>query len=231
MPQLSRKTKPVARYAVQDSAKLFELAFGQDEAVKNFKPDPVVDYELDTKVGTDPGHLHHLDALMKDGVQYRDLPLGLRKLVKPKRPLAKELRQQEDATGRTLEERQAIFDAFQFNIDYLSSLAEAGLPVNIIANEYDQLKTKYPVDQIELSLQEVNQQLLAKLKAEEKAAEYDNQKAAAQARSESSQEALRNELKAAKQLLEMQGQKATDNNVRDALLRNQAIEARQAGDE
>ena len=91
---------------VGDTTDLFLAAFGHDSELKNYTPEPILDYELNAKAGTDTGKLFTLDAYMKDGVQYRDLPMGLRELVKPKRPLAKELRQQEDETGMNLEQRE-----------------------------------------------------------------------------------------------------------------------------
>ena len=154
---------------VGDTTELFRAAFGHDTELKNFTPEPILDYELNAKPGTDTGKLFMLDALMKDGVQYRDLPNGLRDLVKPKRPLAKELRRQEDETGMTLEQREKLFEALQFNVDYLSSLQDVGMSSAIIAEEFAKLKERFPEQAIEETLAETNQQLLAQLKAEAKA--------------------------------------------------------------
>ena len=154
---------------VGDTTNLFLAAFGHDSELKNYTPEPILDYELNAKAGTDTGKLFTLDAYMKDGVQYRDLPNGLRDLVKPKRPLAKELRKQEDETGMSLEQREKLFDALQFNVDYLSSLQDVGMSPALIAEEYAKLKERFPEQAIEESLAETNQQLLAQIKAEAKA--------------------------------------------------------------
>ena len=144
---------------VGDTTHLFLAAFGHDSELKNYTPEPILDYELNAKAGTDTGKLFTLDAYMKDSVQYRDLPMGLRDLVKPKRPLAKELRQQEDETGMNLEQREKLFDALQFNVDYLSSLQDVGMSPALFAEEYAKLKERFPEQAIEESLAEANQQL------------------------------------------------------------------------
>lgn len=66
--------------------------------------------------------------------------MDLRYLVKLKRPLAKELRRQEDETGMSLEQKS--FDALHFNLDYLSELASAGLAAAMIADEYQKLNER-----------------------------------------------------------------------------------------
>lgn len=179
---------------VGDTTDLFLAAFGHDTELKNYTPEPILNYELDAKAGTDTGKLFTLDAYMKDGVQYRDLPNGLRALVKPKSPLAKELRRQEDETGMNLEQRKKLFDALQFNVDYLASLQEVGMSPEIIAEEYKKLKERCPEQAIDESLAQTNQQLLAKLKAEAKTKEV----AASQAKLADDEE--RNQAKVAQEI-------------------------------
>ena len=95
--------EPKGDLGIRKREPLFAIAFGVDTERKNYTPDPIIDYEVEHKRGADVGKLFMLDEAMKAGTQYRDLPLGLRELAKPKRPLAKELRRQEDETGMSLE--------------------------------------------------------------------------------------------------------------------------------
>lgn len=198
----------------KSSTELFQLAFGQDAAKKDYQAAPIVDYELSVSKG-DPAKLLLLDSRMKEGVQYRDLEIGLRDMVKPKRPLAKELRRQEDETGMNLDERQELFDALSFNCDYLSSLADAGLPANIIADEYKKLKDRFPEQAIDESLAETNQHLLANLKAQKRVEQFEAQKLEAA----KGQKAVAAEIKAAQVALGMENFKP---NQIDNVLRSEA---------
>ena len=157
--------------SVKRTEEMFGLAFGQPEEMTSYTPPVIVDYELKA-TNTDSSKLFELQSMMDNGVQYADLPVGLRNIVNPKRKLAKELRHQEDETGFTLEERQSAFNAFQFNIDYLASLANANLPASMIYSEYVKLKDRFPEDAIDESLKETHQQLLSSLKAQDKIQEY-----------------------------------------------------------
>ena len=186
--------EPKGDLGIRNREQLFATASGVDTERKNYTPDPIIDYEVEHKRGADVGNLLMLDEAMKAGTQYRDLPLGLRELVKPKRPLAKELRRQEDETGMSLEQREKAFDALQYNVDFISSMEEAGLPASMIAEEYKKLQGRYPEQAIDESLAETNQQLLAKLKAEAKAQAY----AAEQARQAADKE--RNEAQVAAEI-------------------------------
>ncbi|MDC0260990.1 hypothetical protein OAK65_02620 [Synechococcus sp. AH-551-N17] len=183
----------------KSSTELFQLAFGQDPAKKDYEAPAIVDYELNVSKA-DPTKLLLLDSRMKEGVQYRDLEIGLRDMVKPKRPLAKELRKQEDETGMTLDERQTAFNALQFNVDYLASLADAGLPATMIHSEYLKLKERFPEQAIDESLQETHQQVLSSLKAQEKVQEYKANEEAA----ETSRLSVEAEIKAAQEALGLQ---------------------------
>ena len=194
--------EPVAK----NSTELMLLAFGQDGAKRDYVAPIAVDYEMmDSARSADSGKLLMLDQAMKAGVQYRDLQVGLRALVKPSRPLAKELRKEQDETGYTLEQRQTAFDALQFNVDYLASLADAGLPASMIAAEYKKLKERFPEQAIDQSLQETNQQVLAQLKAQEKAQEYAEETEAQQAQQAVDEEQVRAELKAAQEAIAAMG--------------------------
>ena len=217
---------------VGDTTDLFLAAFGHDTELKNYTPEPILDYELNAKVGTDTGKLFTLDALMKDGVQYRDLPNGLRDLVKPKRPLAKELRKQEDETGMSLEQREKLFDALQFNVDYLASLENVGMSPALIAEEYAKLKERFPEQAIEESLAETNQQLLAKLKAEAKAKEVAANQAKAADDEERNQAKVAQEIADAKAAIEALNDASalTDEQLQAELTRRAAAQTRAMGD-
>lgn len=192
----------------QSRESLFMLAFGQDSAKKDYTAPSIVDYELNVAKG-DPSKLLLLDSYIKDGIQYAELPVGLRALVKPKRPLAKELRQQEDSTGYTLEQRQTAFSALEFNCDYLAALADSGLPDSMIYSEYLKLKEHFPGEAVDQSLQDEHQQVLATIRAQETAKKYNE--------TQSSQASIAAEIKAAQQALGLQH--LTPNAV-DNVLRN-----------
>ena len=179
----------------QSRENLFMLAFGQDSAKKDYTAPSIVDYELNVAKG-DPSKLLLLDEYIKDGVQYAELPVGLRALVKPKRPLAKELRHQEDNTGYTLEQRQTAFDALQFNVDYLASLAVADLPASMIHSEYLKLKEKFPGEAVDQSLQDTHSTVLSTVRAQETAKKYNE--------TQSNQVSVAAEIKAAQEALGLQ---------------------------
>lgn len=218
---------------IRNREQLFATAFGHDSDLKNYNPEPILDYEMTAKVGTDPGKLYLLGEAMKDGVLYRDLPNGLRELVTPKRPLAKELRKQEDETGMNLEQREKLFDALQFNVDYISSMADAGLPASMIAEEYSQLKDRFPAEAIDESLAETNQQLLAALKAEAKAQAYQAQQAQLAASEEASQAQVAAELAEAKAAIEAANSASafTDEQLQQELTRRAAERTRAMGED
>ena len=215
-----------------DTTRLFETAFGVDDKLKNYTPEPILDYTFEHKPGTDVGKLALLDALMKEGKQYRDLPMGLRDLVKPKRPLAKELRRQEDETGMNLEQREKLFDALQFNVDYLAEMANAGLPASMIAEEYKKLTERFPEQAIEESLAETHQQLLAKIRAEEKARAYAVEQAKLASDEERNQAQIAQELADAKAAIETLNSASTlsDKELQQELARRVSIQTREAGD-
>ena len=169
---------------------------------------------------------------MKDGVQYRDLPNGLRDLVKPKRPLAKELRKQEDETGMSLEQREKLFDALQFNVDYLASLENLGMSPALIAEEYAKLKERFPEQAIEESLAETSQQLLAKLKVEAKAKEVAANQAKAADDEERNQAKVAQEIADAKAAIEALNDASalTDEQLQAELTRRAAAQTRDMGD-
>ena len=218
---------------VGDTTDLFLAAFGGDTELKNYTPEPILDYELNAKVGTETGNLITLDAYMKDGVQYRDLPNGLRDLVKPKRPLAKELRKQEDETGMSLEQREKLFDVLQFNVDYLASLENVGMSLALIAEEYKKLKERFPGQAIDESLAETNQQLLAKLKAEAKAQEVAAKQAKAADDEERNQAKVAQEIADAKAAIEAldDASALTDEQLQQELTRRAAARTRAMGEE
>ena len=212
---------------------MFRAAFGHDAELKNYTPEPILDYELNAKAGTDTGKLFTLDAYMKDGVQYRDLPMGLRDLVKPKRPLAKELRQQEDETGMNLEQREKLFDALQFNVDYLSSLQDVGMSPALIAEEYAKLKERFPEQAIEESLAETNQQLLAQIKAEAKAKAVAAEQARLAADEELNQAKVAAEISDAKAAIEALNSASalSDDELQAELTRRAALKTREGADQ
>lgn len=201
------------KYSTADRENLFKLGFGQEPSLKDYEAPTLVDYEW-TGNGATPDQLLTLDSYIKSGTQYRDLPMGLRALVKPKRVLAKELRKEEDETGMTLDQRQSAFNALEFGVDYLVALSNAGLSDEILQDELQSLQNKFPAEQVEIQLQETNQQLLAQLKASQKAREVQAQQQAHEAQ-------VKAELAEAQRNIElMNASSAADLLTADALARN-----------
>ena len=222
----------VQKLGPDERARLFKLGFGTDQKLANYQAPVLVDYEMNVNAGADSTKLLMLDAAMKEGVQYRDLPNGLRSMVKPKRPLAKELRREEDETGYTLDQRQEAFDALQFGVDFLIELADAGLPAQIIAEEYKKVKDRFPVEAVDVALQETNQGLLASLKAGEKAEEYNKEQQQTAADEAPSEDQIRQELLEAQQAIAAANDVSgvTDEALQQELTRRAALRAREAAE-
>lgn len=182
----------------RNTTELFQLGFGQPTELKNYEAPVKVDYEMDQAKcrRADAEKLILLDEAMKAGTPFEQLPYGLQDLVKPSRKTAKRMRDLEDETGLTSKERQQAFDALAFGVDYIVALEEAGLPAPIIADEYNKLKEKFPLEAVQEQFQETNQQLLAKIQATEKATLF-------QSENHANEEQIQAELQAAKDAIDL----------------------------
>ena len=194
---------PESAAQYRDSTDVMLLAFGQDDAKRNYQAPVRLDYTMNTKACRSAGaeKLLMLDEAMKAGTDYRDLPMGLQDLVTPSRNTAKQLRAEEDATGMTLEQRKTAFDALEFGVDYLKAMADAGLPAKMLSDEFNKLTERFPVEAVVDTLKDVDQKLLATLRAQETAAKHESEQAQIAAEEVANEDQVRAELAAAKEAI------------------------------
>jgi hypothetical protein len=193
------RSAPTSAAQYRDSTELMDLAFGQDDTMRNYTAPKLVDYKMNIKAcrAASPSKLLILDQAMKAGTEFRDLPMGLQDLVIPSRNTAKQLRVEEDTTGMTLEQRKSAFDALEFGCDYIKAMADAGLPAKMLSDEFAKLQARFPAEAVVNVLKDLDQKLLATLRAQEVAAKHEAEQAQIAANEVASEDQVRAELAAA----------------------------------